>query len=81
LEIRSGIFQYTSIVSLHALVNTPPAIHQINFSALARGVKVGFSVAASLLTQIFTRGKSVSVLAEATLHLRLDRTLVLKPRT
>ncbi|MGH9502848.1 MAG: YMGG-like glycine zipper-containing protein [Terriglobales bacterium] len=46
-----------------------------------KGAAIGAASGAGggLLTQIFTRGKKISVPAESTLTFRLDRTLVLKP--
>jgi hypothetical protein len=45
------------------------------------GIGAAAGAGAGLLTQIFTRGKTVKVPAETTMRFRLDRTLVLKLRT
>jgi len=47
-----------------------------------RGAGIGVAAGAvgGGLTQLFTRGKQVKVPAEAELHFRLDRTLVLRPK-
>jgi hypothetical protein len=44
------------------------------------GIGAAAGAGAGLLTQIFTRGKTVKVPAETTMRFRLDRTLVLKLR-
>lgn len=48
-----------------------------------RGAGIGVAAGAGggLLTQLFTRGKKVKVPAETTLRFRLDRTLVLRPKS
>jgi len=45
------------------------------------GIGAAAGAGAGLLTQIFTRGKTVKVPAETTMRFRLDRTLVLKLKT
>jgi hypothetical protein len=45
------------------------------------GIGAAAGAGAGLLTQIFTRGKTVKVPAETTMRFRLDRTLVLKQRS
>ncbi|HXX16369.1 MAG TPA: hypothetical protein VEJ47_15825 [Candidatus Eremiobacteraceae bacterium] len=45
------------------------------------GIGAAAGAGAGLLTQIFTRGKTVKVAAETTMRFRLDRTLVLKLKT
>ena len=45
------------------------------------GIGAAAGAGAGLLTQIFTRGKTVKVAAETTMRFRLDRTLVLKVKT
>jgi hypothetical protein len=42
------------------------------------GIGAAAGAGAGLLTQIFTRGKTVKVPAETTMRFRLDRTLVLR---
>jgi len=44
------------------------------------GIGAATGAGAALLTQIFTRGKTVKVPAETTMRFRLDRTLVLKQK-
>lgn len=47
-----------------------------------KGAAIGAAsgAGAGLMTQLFTRGKRVTVPAEATLIFKLDRTLVLRPQ-
>ena len=45
------------------------------------GIGAATGAGAGLLTQIFTRGKTVKVPAETTMRFRLDRTLVLRQKT
>jgi hypothetical protein len=45
------------------------------------GIGAAAGLGGGLLTQILTRGKQVKVPAETLMHFRLDRTLVLKPRS
>jgi hypothetical protein len=45
------------------------------------GIGVAAGAGGGVLTQIFTRGKQVKIPAEASLTFRLDRTLVLRPKS
>jgi len=45
------------------------------------GIATAAGAGAGLLTQIFTRGKQLKVPAETTMRFRLDRTLVLRPKS
>ena len=68
-------------------LNTPPAgrdweLYLARLWEAAREPRIGAGAggAGGLLTQIFTRGKSVKVPAESVMTFRLDRTLVLRPK-
>ena len=45
------------------------------------GIGAAAGAGAGLLTHMLTRGKQVKVPAETLMHFRLERTLVLKPRS
>ena len=45
------------------------------------GIATAAGAGAGLLTQFFTRGKQLKVPAETTMRFRLDRTLVLRPKS